>query len=87
MESHYNLGNLYFEIGNLRLACEHYNIAARISPDFPNIYFNLGLAYAVGEDLHAAVEALFKFKELVTEKEGQQADELLANLKQTLAAR
>jgi tetratricopeptide (TPR) repeat protein len=87
MESHYNLGNLYFEIGNLRLACEHYNIAAQIAPDFPNIYFNLGLAYAMNEDLNAAIEALFRFKDLVSEADGHQADELLQNLKQTLALR
>jgi len=87
MESHYNLGNLYFEIGNLRLACEHYNMAAQISPEFPNIYFNLGLAHAMNEDLQAAVESLFKFKELVSESEGHQADELLTNLKQTLDLR
>ena len=42
-ESHYNLGNLYLEGDNLRLAKMHYELAAKINPTFPNLYFNLGL--------------------------------------------
>lgn len=32
LESHYNLSNLYFDIGNLGLAHEHYEIAAKLDP-------------------------------------------------------
>lgn len=86
LESHYNLANLYFDIGNLRLAREHYEIAAEIEPGFPNIYFNLGLVQAMNEDYKAAVAALSKYKALVSQEEGSKADELLSSLKSSLRA-
>jgi len=86
LESHYNLANLYFDIGNLRLAREHYEIAAEIDSGFPNLYFNLGLLLAMNEDFKGAVEALDKYKERVPEEEGSKADELLISLKRSLAA-
>ncbi len=87
LESHYNLGNLYFEMDNRKLAKEHYEIAARIDPGFPNIYFNLGLLMAIGEDLQGAVKALRKYQELVSESEAQKTNDLLQTLLQSLAAR
>src|SRR5215510_8976613 len=36
-ESHYNLGNLYFELNDLRLAQIHYEMAAEVQPSFPNV--------------------------------------------------
>ena len=86
LESHYNLANLYSDIGNLHLAREHYRIAAEIEPRFPNIYFNLGLVLAMNDDRTAAVDALCKYKELVSEAEGGKADELLDSLRRSLAA-
>jgi len=85
LESHYNLGNLYFDDGDLRLARMHYEIAAELQPTFPNTYFNLGLALALLEDFSAAIEALNRYKELVSKEEGSKADELLASLKQSVA--
>jgi len=84
LESHYNLANLYFEIGNLRLAREHYELAAQIDPTFPNLYYNLALAHALQEDYKLAVEALNKYVALVSEDEASQAQELLASLKHSL---
>ncbi len=86
-ESHYNLGNLYFEVGDLRLARLHFEVAAELEPNFPNVYFNLGLVHAMNEDFSAAVEALSKYKELTPQQEGSKADELLASLKRSLTAR
>ena len=63
----------------------HYEIAAELQPTFPNTYFNLGLALALLEDFPAAIEALNKYKELVSKEEGSKADELLASLKQSVA--
>ena len=85
LESHYNLANLYFEMENLKLARQHYEIAAKIAPGFPNIYFNLGLVLAMNDHLEGAVETLDRYKELVTPEEGSKADELLASLKRSIA--
>ena len=85
LEAHYNLGNLYFDANDFRLAQLHYEMAVVVAPAFPNVYFNLALVQAISNDLEAAVSALTKYKELVSEDEGRNADELLHNLKQSLA--
>jgi tetratricopeptide (TPR) repeat protein len=87
LEAHYNLANLYFDVGNYNLAKLHYEIAAEIEPDFPNIYFNLGLVYALNEEYRDAVDALFKYKSLVPNEEGKKADNLLTSLRNSLANR
>jgi tetratricopeptide (TPR) repeat protein len=84
--SHYNLGNLYFEVEDLRLAQIHYEIAAEMDPSFPNVYFNLALVQAMKNDLRGAVSSLSKYQELASEDEHRMAGELLDNLKKTLAA-
>ena len=84
LEAHYNLANLYFEMNDYKLARLHYEIAAEIEPEFPNIYFNLALVYALNEEYKDAINALFKYKELVPEDEGKKADNLLAGLQKTL---
>jgi tetratricopeptide (TPR) repeat protein len=83
-ESHYNLGNLYLEGGNVRLARMHYELAAKIDPGFPNLYFNLGLVHALNNDYPAALATLSKYKELSPKDEGAKADELLENLKRSV---
>jgi Flp pilus assembly protein TadD len=85
-ESHYNLGNLYFEVNELRLAQTHYEMAAEVQPSFPNVHFNLALVQAINNDLSAAVSSLTRYQELVSETEGRIAGELLDNLKRSLAA-
>src|SRR5687767_12583936 len=83
-EAHYNLGNLYFDVNDFRLAQIHYEIAAEVEPASPNVYFNLALVQAINNELAAAINALTKYQELAPEDEGN-ADELLRNLKQSLA--
>jgi Flp pilus assembly protein TadD len=85
-ESHYNLGNLYFEVQDHRLAQVHYEMATEVDPSFANVYFNLALVQAINNDLSAAVCSLNKYQELVPEDEGRIAGELLENLKKSLAA-
>ena len=85
-ESHYNLGNLYFELNDLRLAQVHYEMAIEVQPSFPNVYFNLALVQATNKELAAAVSSLTRYQELVSEAEGRIAGELLENLKKSLAA-
>jgi tetratricopeptide (TPR) repeat protein len=86
-EAHFNLGNLYFDLNDFRLAQIHYEMAVEIDPLFPNFYFNLALVQAINNDLAAAVAALTSYQELVSEDEGRNAEELLANLKKSLAAK
>ena len=85
-EAHYNLGNLYFDANDFRLAQMHYEMAVEVDPMFPNVYFNLALVQAINNDLAAAVGALTKYQNLVSEEEAQNADELLLNLRKSLAA-
>jgi len=85
-EAHYNLGNLYFDANDFRLAQMHYEMAVEVDPSFPNVYFNLALVQAINNDLTAAVVTLTKYQQLVPEVEGRNAEELLSTLKQTLAA-
>jgi tetratricopeptide (TPR) repeat protein len=85
-ESHYNLGNLYLEESNVRLARMHYDLAAAVEPSFSNLYFNLGLVHALNNDYRAAMAALKKYKELAPSDEGTKADELLDNLKRSIGS-
>src|SRR6266581_8744647 len=66
-EAHYNLGNLYFDANDFRLAQVHYEMAGEVDPSFANVYFNLALVQALNNDLAAAVNALGKYQELVSE--------------------
>jgi len=83
-ESHYNLGNLYFDSGDLQLARLHYEIAAQIYPAYANVHFNLGLVLAESEEYKLGVEALNTYKSLVSEKESVKADDLLESLEKSL---
>src|SRR6185369_1807273 len=66
-EAHYNLGNLYFDANDFRLAQMHYEMAVEVDPSFPNVYFNLALVQAINNDLTAAVVTLTKYQQLVPE--------------------
>ena len=85
-EAHYNLGNLYFDLNDFRLAQIHYELAAEVDPAFANVYFNLALVQAINNEFAAAISALTKYQDLVPGAEGRNADELLHNLKKSLAA-
>ena len=86
-ESHYNLGNLYFDREEYRPARLHYELAAGIEPTFRNTFFNLGLVLAIDGDYARAIEALSSYRELSPDEEGGAADELLESLKRSEALR
>jgi tetratricopeptide (TPR) repeat protein len=86
-EAHYNLANLYFEVNDFRLAQIHFEIAVEVDPSFANVYFNLALVQSINSDLSAAIASLLKYQQLVSPEEARNADELLRNLRQTLAAK
>lgn len=83
-ESHYNMGNLYFEGDNLRLARMHYELASEINPAFPNLYFNLGLVLALLKEPKAAIDALVKYQLMASPEEARKADDLIRELRKSL---
>lgn len=85
-EAHYNLGTLYFDLNDFRLAQIHYEMAAEVDPSFANVYFNLALVQSINHELAAAISTLTKYQELVSSDEARNAEELLDNLKKSLAA-
>ena len=86
-ESHYNLANLYLEIGDHRLAKEHYTIAAAIEPNFPNLYFNLGLTQTLRGELAEALASLRAYCKMITdEQERAPALDLIASIEQALSS-
>jgi tetratricopeptide (TPR) repeat protein len=86
LESHYNLGNLYFDVDNLRLARMHYEFAAEISNTSPNLYFNLGLVLALLDEKKGAIEALVKYQDLACPEEQRNVDDVICGLRKSLAA-
>jgi tetratricopeptide (TPR) repeat protein len=85
-EAHYNLGNLYFDVNDFRLAQVHYEMAVEVDPTFSNLYFNLALVQALNNNFAAAAITLVKYQQLVPEEEARHADELLQNLRKSLAS-
>lgn len=80
-ESHYNLANLYSELGNLPLAKIHYEFANELCPDFPDIHFNLGLVYAMTRNFEPALKILTKYKKMVPPEDGEVAEKLIESIK------
>lgn len=79
-EAHYNLGNLYFDLNDFRVAQVHFELAAEINPEFANAFFNLALVQSLNHGSAAAMDALRKYGELVTPEEANAAIELIENL-------
>jgi tetratricopeptide (TPR) repeat protein len=79
-ESHYNIGNLYFEFGDLKLARLHYEKAIECDPALASAYFNLGLVTALSEDYQVAFDSLTHYK-LIAPEDSAVADDLLRYLK------
>jgi tetratricopeptide (TPR) repeat protein len=86
-EAHYNLANLYFEVNDFRLAQIHYEMAIEVDPTFANVYFNLALVHSINHELAAAIATLTRYQQMVPAEEASHADELLRNLRQSLAAK
>ena len=79
-EAHYNLANLYGEIGNFPLAKAHYKVSIEIEPSFPNSYFNLGLTLAMNKEFTEAVSILNQYRQLTSPEDHKQADDLIQKL-------
>jgi tetratricopeptide (TPR) repeat protein len=85
-EAHYNLGNLYFELNDFRLAQIHYEMAGEVDPAFANAFFNLALVQSLTRDFTAAINALVKYQSLVSEKEARDVEEMLRTFKASVAS-
>jgi tetratricopeptide (TPR) repeat protein len=85
-EAHYNLGNLYFELNDFRLAQIHYEMAGEVDPSFANAFFNLALVQSINQEFAAAIGTLAKYQALVSREDARNAEELLRTLKESLAA-
>jgi tetratricopeptide (TPR) repeat protein len=83
-EAHYNLANLYAEVGNFSLAKVHYEIAIELEPSFPNSFFNLGLTLAMLKKYAEAVKILATYRELSPEDDHQQTNDLIFKLSHML---
>lgn len=76
-QAHFNLANVYAEIGNTKLAQCHYQLAVKMKPDFSSAYFNLGLTLASLQKYSDAEQALRRYLELVDPQEQQPALDLI----------
>ena len=79
-EAHYNLANLYGELGNFLLAKAHYRISIEIQPSFPNSHFNLALTFAMNQEFDEAVKCLMQYRDLAAPADHQLADDLIVKL-------
>ncbi len=85
-QSQFNLGNLYFEQNSLQLARLHYELAIELDPDCAGVHFNVALVAALSNDLGYAIEALRKYKALVSVVQGNKVNDLLEKLQGALDA-
>jgi tetratricopeptide (TPR) repeat protein len=79
-ESHYNIGNLYFEYDDLKLSRMHYEKAIECDPMLASAFFNLGLVTALTEDYQVAYDSLLHYKTLAPHEDPAVADELMRYL-------
>ncbi|HET6349850.1 MAG TPA: tetratricopeptide repeat protein [Candidatus Krumholzibacteria bacterium] len=84
-ESHYNIGNLYFEFGDLKLARMHYEKAIECDGELASAYFNLGLVTALSEDYQTAYDSLAHYKIIAPPDEVGVADDLMRYLKSAIS--
>lgn len=79
-ESHFNLANVYFACRDYNLAILHYQLVNKISPDFADAYFNLGLSYLELEKMKEAHEAFRHYQLLAPIQHSDQLQIILKSL-------
>lgn len=79
-EAHYNLANVFSDVGNLSLAKLHYQISIEIEPSFPNSFFNLSLTLALNKEFTEAIHVLNQYLQLTPEGEHKEANDLILKL-------
>lgn len=79
-EAHYNLGNVYSDLGNLALAKVHYELSTEIEPEYPNSFYNLGLVLISLKQYKEAIQSINRYVELAPTSEQATANELIKTL-------
>ena len=79
-EAHYNLGNVYSDLGNFELAKVHYELASQIAPEFPNSFYNLGLVLISLKEYKRAIECINHYVSLSPDTDTSTAKELINTL-------
>lgn len=80
-EAHYNLANVYSDIGNSELSKIHYEMAIQIMPEFPNTYYNLGLVLISLKKFPQAAAVIDQYIALSPDRDDRIAEELIKTLK------
>ncbi|MEQ8582910.1 MAG: tetratricopeptide repeat protein [Marinoscillum sp.] len=80
-EAHYNLANVYSDMGNFPLAKTHYEVSINIDPDFPNGYYNLGLVLISLKKYKEAIDAIDQYIIRSPDNDHKIASELIKTLK------
>lgn len=83
-EAHYNLANVYAEVGNFPLAKVHYQMSIELEPEFPNSHFNLGLTLAMNREIEEAILSLMSYRKLAPPEDRSHVQELIDNLSRTV---
>ncbi len=78
-EAHYNLANMYYDAGNFPLAITHYEVAWEMEGAFPEIAYNLALAYLSNGQKNEAID-YFKMYMNICKPDDQRQARLLINL-------
>lgn len=86
-EAHYNLANVYADVGDLILARVHYELSIEIEPEFESAYYNLGLILAQQKDFKAAIKTFNVYRSLANEREKVKVDKVIQNLQRSLETR
>jgi len=79
-EAHFNLGHLWAGEGLLRPAELHYEVAASLRPEEPEVLLSLGIVYAEQGRADEAYEALILFRNLVPKIDMESVDMLISEL-------
>lgn len=80
IEAHFNLGNMYFDLGNHFLAASHYQIAREIDPSLEDVHYNLALAHLELRQSEQAKDALETYLALCAADQRRSAQTLLMML-------
>jgi hypothetical protein len=53
-------------------------------PEFPDLYFNLGLVYAMTRDFESALKILSEYKDMVSLEESSNAEKLIESIRKIM---
>ena len=79
-EAHYNMGNVYSEIGNYPLAKIHYEVAIELEPSFSNSYYNIALVHISLKNYPEAQKVLNTYLTLTPDFDQDVAQDLMKTL-------